>query len=515
MNQLKKTQSVSTAVVVALGLAVFATDAFAGAVTQQTGQFSKQFTSRTGAVTAASVSRLPNATITTAAAYQSGDRMTITLGGTAGARFEVPDTPTLTCVDGGANAQGAWTYSAALSSATTAVFTAGGAGVTASICTFGAADLTNTTLGASAANGTITLSANLTRDVTTIDTAPAVSVATVVDQYSATVNLAWDGVIDYIGADGRLFTNADANTTRGAGGNFTIDDTANVDTLAVLLVDRRATVVTAADLDTTTGLTITINGDFSVLANTTEGCLLPGTNGGNFISVTDQAGNAIGAVTSTNCDSITVSLTAQQVADILATAQDLLLIRFNADNTVGVTTALPAGTAKDIKWQAFTGSASFSYTVASSAVVQQDAEASFAPGAHTASGSRIFVPYVPVGPTISQVVQLANNSARTGTVTMTAQNQNALACSSANMGGRVSVGANRIVDLSAMLAAGIANCYPTGSHKLYLVVTADIPDTAAELYTSYNVNGNRVAVVNSSNGRSTGDAALGGGNSTR
>lgn len=509
MTQFKKTQSVGAAVVAALGFALIVGDANAAAVTAAAGEFSKQFTQRTGAVTAGSTSVLPNVTITTAAASISGDRMTITLGGTAGAQFAAVNASTLACAGGG----GTWTYVAASSTATTRVFQADGATAAGVACTLGASTLTNASLGAATPGQTITVAANITRDVTTVDSAPAQTVATVVDQFSATVALAWNGVIDYATNDGREFTDAADVTALGTGGAANVDDTTQRDRLAVLLADRQGTTIDDATLDTTTGLTIVINGDFSALANTTEGCLLPGTDGGNSISVSSTAG-AIGAVTSTDCNSITVTLTGAQVATVIGTASDLLFIDFNANNTLT--------TRKDIKWQAFTGSASYSFVVAASAVVQSDAEASFAPGAHTASGSRIFVPYVPVGTGISQVIQLANTSARTGTVTMTASNQNGLACTSANMGGRVAISATRITDLSAMLAAGIANCYSTGSHKLYVVVTADIPDTAAELYTSYNVSGNRVAVVNSSNGRVTGVAGgnndasgVGGANSSR
>jgi len=306
-------------------------------------------------------------------------------------------------------------------------------------------------------------------------------------------------------------SNPVATAALGSGAGLAIDDDVGVDTLAVLLANDPA-VINAATLDTTTGLTIVINGDFNVLANTTEGCLLPGTGGGNNITVTQQDGTAIGAVTSTSCDAITVTLTGAQVGTIIGTDSDLLLIKFNADNTVA--------TRKDIKWQAFSGSASYSYVVAASAVVQSDAEASFAPGEHTASGSRIFVPYLPVGSNISHVIQLANNSARSGTVTMTARNQAGTECTSPNMGGRVSISPNRITDLGSMLAAGIANCYggAATTNKLFVTVTADVPDTAVELYTSYNVSGNRVNVVNSSNGRVTGAAdgsGLGGGNTSR
>lgn len=502
MNKLNKTQSVGAIVVAAVGLALASSNVDAASVTAGTTEFSKQFTQRSATVGTTLTSTLPVQTITTVVALQSGDRMTINLGGTAGAQFAVTTNAvgfgTLDCA-------GAATWTFVSGTATQRVFQSDGADA-AGACTLTGATITNASLGAAAPASTVTLSAVATRDVTTVDTAPAQTVATVVDQFSASVALAWNGVIDYVstGTEGREFVAPAATAALGTAPGLVITDSTQVDTLAVLLADRAGTVLNAATLDTTTGLTIVINGDFSVLSNTAaDGCLLPGTNGGNSISVSSSAG-AIGAVTSTDCNSITVTLTGAQVATVLGTASDLLLISFNVDNTLA--------TRKDIKWQVFTGSATFSYVVPSSAIVQSDAETSFAPGAHTASGSRVFVPYIPVGPTISQVIQLANNSARTGTVTMTARNQLGTECTSPNMGGRVSIGANRITDLSAMLAAGIANCYATGSHKLYVVVTADIPDAAAELYTSYNVNGNRVAVVNSSNGRATGVGNVGGGN---
>ncbi len=511
MNKLNKTQSVGAIVVAAVGLALASSNAGAAAVTAGTTEFSKQFTQRSATVGTTLTSTLPVQTVTTVVALQSGDRMTINLGGTAGAQFAVT---TNAAGFGALDCAGAANWTFVSGTATQRVFQSDGADA-AGACTLTGATITNASLGAAAAGATVTLSATATRDVTTVDSAPAVTVATVVDQFFATVVQGWNGIIDYAASDGRQFTNPAADTigatTTAAGfpatvAGIAVDDDVGVDTLAVRVFNRSATTLDDATLDTNTGLTITINGDFSALSNTTaDGCLLPGTDGGNSITVLRQDGTTVaGSVTSTNCNSITVSLTQAQVAAVVGDANHLMFIRFN--NNTGVDTR------KDLAVQTFTGSASFSFIVASSAVVQSDAETSFAPGAHSASGSRIFVPYVPVGSTISQVVQLANNSARTGTVTMTARNQAGTECTSANMGGRVAIGANRITDLGSMLAAGIANCYATGSHKLYVVVTADVPDTAIELYTSYNVNGNRVAVVNSSNGRQTNAANVGGGN---
>ncbi len=505
MSQFNK-GPIAAAVIAALGLAFSVNEASAGAVTAATGEFSKQFTQRSAAVGTTLTSVLPDVVITTAVATQSGDEMTITLGGTAGAQFAATTgggVGTLACAGAGG---GTWTYISGTS--TTRLFRSGGANA-AGACTLSGSTLTNASLGAATAGQTINASASVSRGASVVDSAPAVTQATVVDQFTAVVALAFNGQIDYAANDGRGFVDALADATTG------VDDTTGTDTLVVTLGNRAATTIDDAALDASVGATIVINGDFSALNNTVsgvaDGCANPGVANGNNITVTRvTGGTAIGTLSATTCDSITINLTAAEVATVVADASARIAITFVANQG--------SATRNDIKWQAFTGSASFNWTVASSAVVQGETETTFAPGAHTASGANVFVPYMPVGTNISQVLQLANNSARTGTVTMTARNQAGVQCTSANMGGRVSISANRITDLGSMLASGIANCYSTGSHKLFIIVTADVPDTAVELYSSYNVSGNRVAVVNSSNGRVTGandGSGLGGGNTSR
>jgi len=487
-----KTQGLVAVAVAAASAGLFVNQAVAGSVTAATGQFSKQFTQRTGAVDAATFSVLPNQTITTAAATQSGDVMTITLGGTAGASI-TGTAGTLTCAGAGG---GVWTRTG--STATTISFQSDGANA-AGACTLGAVRLLNTTLGAATAGQTITLSASVARGTTTVDSAPAATVATVVDQFTAVVATGWDGVVDYAANDGRQFT---------AGGDGT-----NTDILVVTLGNKAATTIDDAALDATSGAVITINGDFSALNNTVsgvaDGCANPGTDNGNSLTVTRVTGGAaIGTVTA-SCSAITITLSAADVATVIADASSQIAVNFNVN--AGSTTR------NDLAVQTFTGSAAFNWTVASSAVVQGETETSFAPGSTTASGSVVFVPYMPAGSGISQTLQLANNGARSGTVTMTARNQAGVACTSANMGGRVSVGANRVVDLGSMIASGLSNCYggAAASNKLFLTITVDVPDTAIEVYSAYNVSGNRVNVVNSSNGRQATATAVGGANSSR
>jgi len=492
VSQTRKIPSVGAIVVASLGLAMSANQAFAGAVTAATGQFAKQFTQRSGAVDATTFSVLPNQTITTAAATQSGDEMTITLGGTAGAQI-TGTAGTLTCAGAGG---GTWARTA--STATSITFRSDGANA-AGACTLGAVRLLNTALGAATAGQTLTLSASVVRGTTTVDSAPAATVATVVDQFTAVVATPWDGIVDYAATDGRQFTAA--------------GDGANTDILVVTLGNKAATTIDDASLDATSGAVITINGDFSALNNTVsgvaDGCANVGTDNGNSLTVTRVTGGAAIGTVSASCSAITITLSAADVATVIADASSQIAVNFNVN--AGSTTR------NDLAVQAFTGSAAFNWTVASSAVVQSETESTFAPGSTTASGSVVFVPYMPAGSGISQTLQIANNGARTGSVTMTARNQAGVACSSANMGGRVSIGANRVVDLGSMLAAGLSNCYggAAATNKLFLTITVDVADTAVEVYSAYNVSGNRVNVVNSSNGRQATASAVGGGNSSR
>jgi len=120
-------------------------------------------------------------------------------------------------------------------------------------------------------------------------------------------------------------------------------------------------------------------------------------------------------------------------------------------------------------------------------------------GAWSLNGSISKVGYMPYGSGISRIVYITNRSAQSGAVSATAFNDAGVACEIASVG---TVAAGSVANLSAGLDAGVAACYGADFNgKVAFEITANIPATSAELYSAYNVNGNRVSVINNTNGK--------------
>ena len=131
-------------------------------------------------------------------------------------------------------------------------------------------------------------------------------------------------------------------------------------------------------------------------------------------------------------------------------------------------------------------------------------------GAWTLNGFQAFVPYMPFGATISQILYVTNKSTQAGAVTVDAYNEAGTTCSfSAG-----TAAASAVTQLSTALVNGITACYGANySGKVSFNVSAPIPGALAEVYSAYNVNGNRLTVINNSNGKTVtgGNTTLGNG----
>ncbi len=412
-------------------------------------------------------------TFVLSSAANSGDVVTINLGGTAGAQFVTTSAITLRCRAAATAQDGSGTQGTAVGTATMTATSAtttltGNCGAGDSIDLVGG----RLTIASLQTVGTITLDANITRSGSSIDTATASEVARVVQELNASVTTAFDGVIDN-SAGSKLFAAAAVSDV------MTITYT-NVDVF-------QETDVTPATDD---AAVVTLGGDFAYLNDDgTAGCVdadLAGNNG-TFV-------NAANTNTSidTGCSTITITQSAANVSGASTTV----------NNTVSVTSTL--GASNWLKNQTFTGSVVLKWTAASNAVAQSRT-VTLTPGSFTGSGATVFIPYMPVGANISQILYVTNTANVAGTLTMSAYDDSGVACSTASFGGNIAVGARRVTNLASALAAGIAACGGAAtSKKWYLTITATLPDSALEVYSAYNVGGSdRANVINSSNGRAT------------
>jgi hypothetical protein len=115
------------------------------------------------------------------------------------------------------------------------------------------------------------------------------------------------------------------------------------------------------------------------------------------------------------------------------------------------------------------------------------------------NGSISKVGYMPYGSGISRIVYITNRSTQTGAVSATAFDEAGNDCEIANV---ASARAGAVTVLSTGLDAGVRACFGADfSGKVAFEITANIPATGAEVYSAYNVNGNRVAVINNTNGK--------------
>jgi hypothetical protein len=414
--------------------------------------------------------------LTLSAAVNSGDTISLTLGGTAGAQFLTTSAITLTCA---ATDDGLVNDGTAITAATAPTATGFSAVATANCAAAATVHLSGAALAISSLQtvGTITLSANITRAGSSVDTANAALIAEVVQEFNVAVTTAFNGVVNNSVAN-RAFTAAGD----GARLDRAVVTYTNVDVF-------QSTDITGAADD---AVVVTLNGDFAYLNDDGVATCLDSDVSGATGRFTATAANI--AVNST-CSTLTITQTAanafMQVGD--ATGTRNFDIELNAADL----------TASYLRPQTFTGSAVIKYTAAGNAVAQTR-DVSLTPGAHTGSGTTVFIPYMPVGSNISQILYVANTANVAGTLTIEARDADGVACTSANFGGNISVAARAVTNLATAFATGIAACAGTASKRWYVTITATVPDDSLEVYSAYNVGGNdRANVVNSSNGRPT------------
>lgn len=237
-------------------------------------------------------------------------------------------------------------------------------------------------------------------------------------------------------------------------------------------------VVTTGPVATLTSIVATVNGDFSHIDVNSNGCTNAELAG--VVDTTATSGTDVTTIAA-NCQSITYTYTP------------------GAGAVAHTFTFGPSGRVISAP-QAFTATAQYNYTgVIAGTFSETDGPVSA--GAWSLNGFSAFIPYMPYATGISQIIYLTNKSAQTGAVTINGYNAAGVACNfSAG-----SVSGNRVTQLSGPIKAGFEACYGAGfDGRISFNITANIPGALAEVVSAYNVNGDRVQVINNSNGKSGG-----------
>jgi len=482
VNNFRSKSSVAAAVSLAIGAGA----AVAATVNTGTARYSTEWAAlapSTGTQTFVAAAGGSGPTFVTGAAYITGDSATITI---TGAEFSTASSISVAC-DQTASTGTAYTTSigtagAVTVTATTATFTVAAGIPASSRCQVQGGLLTNASLTTANTAG-ITMATSVTRGsgsaVTAVDSGAAATIGQVASQLTAVVSSAFNQTVMNWGAGtsglhGRVFRSS-----------ATTDD--------LIIRASMTSAVNNVTLESTTAYTLTLSssatGGFNWLKNNGTETTCDIATGTNNLSV--SGGHA--AVTSATDSSCTSIVLVGAASGLQVTAGSSSV---NAPTTID---AVVGTSGNFISAQTFTASGQFNYSVGTSVGSKA---ISLSLGSFASNGARVFIPYMPVGPGISQVLTVANSSATTGTATISAIPSTGSACAASNFG-TVSLAANKVTSLSSALATGIAACYGSAdSRTLALTVTVNAPAENVEVFSSYNVSGNRVAVVNSSNGRS-------------
>jgi len=459
--------AVAAAVAVACGAAYAATPVATPAT----------FSAEGNATAAATAIYAATVTVTLGSDYIANDTVVLGLSGasfiagtsTLGTSYNTP----VTCGSGGNTATLGF-LSRSTSSANYRVTSVAGTQNNA-VCSFSLPISRN-----SATSGTQTVSwtANTAQSGLVFDAASVVAtIGSVRTQFTApsTVTVL-NGVVDVDSGRYQFAGGHDSGSVLSATG-------ASSDTLSFTLQNRTSD-NGAAVLTSVVGV---ISGDFSFVdgGDTTAGCSAADLGAGHGrISAT-------GATLSINSACSTLTFTATTAGAVV------ISLGTGSSSTTptngGVLTAPQSFTVAPLTYSyagasgGTTGSASVSFNSTGSA------------GAWTLNGSISKISYMPYGTGISRIVYITNRSNQSGGVSATAINEAGVSCAIANV---ATAPKGAVTNLSAGLDAGVAACYGASySGKVAFEITANIPGNKAEVYSAYNVNGNRVIVVNDTNGK--------------
>jgi hypothetical protein len=368
---------------------------------------------------------------------------------------------------------------------------AGTSGSTSSIvCSFSSLALLASSMSST---GTVSVSSGVKRTsdaAYTYDTATAKVILTVASQISSiAVTTAFNGTVDYQTYAGRGFTANDNATLNGANGaSVTIG---NADALTVRVTSRDTLLSTASNLSVAFDLSAESGKNFAFLDD----------NGTCGTSALVNRSTSNGRV-STDLSTRTVTINAA-----CTTVSYVALASLTSGGTRDFTLALghkDAAPSTGVVIEPMT----FPNT---NVVVSQGsttrATQSISPGTWASNGATVVIPYMPINLTagtsqIDPVVTIANRSTLTGTLTGSMRDEDGNSCTLSNLG---TVGATRTKNLGGLIKeafAGCSNLSQTSTERLYITITATLPDSSTTFFSGYTVGGSsRVSVVNSTQGK--------------
>lgn len=308
---------------------------------------------------------------------------------------------------------------------------------------------------------------SLTFDPTTSSFAASKTLVTVSNQFTGAVPGLLDGTID---------VNPSGSTTP-----LTTFTTGSTDVLTVKTYQSTVTTAFAKTADVSS-VTYTLNGDFSWATEAKKASVFtPACPGGTTASTVTLVASQAG--------SVSWSCIGRDAVGESSTSGGSSTMTINAAGQTGLT-ALPTGSFTASSTTAYfspSGQSGASGTTASSATIATNTPA----GSWSINGAQIFVPYMPYGSTIDQVIYVANKSAVTGDINV--QYIGLDTTTVVNLGKIGSIGGRSTLNISpkileALPAAAKAN------GRLAFIITINAPVADVDILASYRIGDDRAFV---------------------
>lgn len=474
-------RQIAAAVSIAIGAGVGAS-AMAATVVPGGAVYSTEYSTHATANAASQVLAVANAgtapTFTMGAAYQTGDAVTFTL---SNASFSTASAPTVTCATGGSGTVLSPSAASVTTTSSQITFSVANAVSSPVVCTLAGASLTNASL-ASANTAGIKLGLNVARGGVTVD----VGADAILGSAQSTLGI---GVASNARFTGQIANFGRSNVSEN--GRFLTGSTQ----------DATAT-ISATQADSVNPVTLVAASAFTLtLSSSASGGMGWLKNNGTATSCDLDTINAIDSLAS----STTLTASNGSCTSVIITRDNDNLTTLGTGGVTLLTMSVGNVSGNYMTAQSFTATGNWNFTAGGVTATKAIA---LNMGSFTQNGTRVFIPYMPRGTGISQVVTVANTSSIPGTATISGIRSDGATCAASNFG-TVALGANRITSLSSAVLTGLTACAGSDPQSFALTVTVNAPADNIEVYSMYNVNGNRVPVINSSNGRQPANAPSG------
>jgi hypothetical protein len=329
-------------------------------------------------------------------------------------------------------------------------------------------------------------------NLVTFDSASAVTVASVAEQFTVTVSQALNGVIDVSSSRLTFASNTDAVT--GITASATVATYADRFSVSFNRVPTRNSITAA-----TIVLTLTAGTSFAFLQEPDgqTGAGSCSTALGTGVATSATAGGALG----------TISMgTASTGAN--SGACNVMTVSFGSADPAGLYSVYlgrsltPATTTNSTVFAPQSYTASVAVTGGTSGAIALGSLASTSAGSWTLNGTTVNIPYVPISSAINLSVLMANRSAQTGTVTFTAWNASGTSCTGTlgtiNPTSQASFGSSLRAALQACTGTGWA-----GASGAVVQMLSTTPSADTEVHSAFTTSdgASRQVLINSTQGR--------------